>query len=99
MRYSEIELMKMFKVENLSLEDQITANILNFIRLIYLNKQNFTESSFDSEYYGELPMTFRKERGQVMGLIKATIHGEIRKYVFTDEGFESMEDLLKLIEG
>jgi hypothetical protein len=41
-------------------------------------------------------MTFRKNSGQVMGLITATIDGEVRKYVFNDKGYEPLEDLLDL---
>lgn len=41
-------------------------------------------------------MTFKKNPGQVMGLITATINGEVRKYVFNDKGYESLDDLIKL---
>lgn len=34
-----------------------------------------------SKFFGELPMTFQKNVGQVMGLITTTIDGEVRKYV------------------
>jgi hypothetical protein len=44
-------------------------------------------------------MTFIKNAGQVMGLITATINGEVRKYIFNDKGYEPLEDLLKLIES
>jgi hypothetical protein len=96
MKYSEIEVKRMLKARDLNLEEQIVFNILNFIRTIHLNRQNFIESSFGSEFYGELPMTFRKNSGQVMGLITATIDGEVRKYVFNDKGYEPLEDLLDL---
>ena len=96
MKYSEIELKRMLKAGDLSLEDQIKFNILNFIRTIYLNEQDFIKSSYGTEFYGELPMTFRKNPGQVMGLITATINGEVRKYVFNDKGYESLEDLMDL---
>lgn len=96
MKYSEIEVKRMLKAGDLSLEEQIVFNILNFIRTIHLNRQNFIESSFGTEFYGELPMTFKKRPGQVMGLITATIDGEVRKYVFNDKGYEPIEDLLDL---
>jgi len=96
MKYSEIEVKRMLKARDLNLEEQIVFNILNFIRTIHLNRQNFIESSFGSEFYGELPMTFRKNSGQVMGLITATIDGEVQKYVFNDKGYEPLEDLLDL---
>ncbi|RKL68069.1 hypothetical protein CR203_06115 [Salipaludibacillus neizhouensis] len=96
MKYSEAAVKKMLKVGDLSLEDQIKFNILNFIRTIHLNNQEFIESHFGSEFFGELPMTFQKNEGQVMGLITATIDGEVRKYVFNDQGYEPLEDLLGL---
>lgn len=96
MRFSVFELERMFGRKNLNLEDQITANILSFIHTIHLNGHNFIDSTFESEYFGNLPMTFRKESGQVVGLITATIHGEVRKYVFTEHGFEVLDDLLRL---
>ncbi len=96
LKYSDIEVKKMLKAGDLSLEEQIKFNILNFIRTIHLNELDFIESSFGSEFFGELPMTFRKKPGQVFGLITATINGEVRKYVFNDKGYEPLEDLLKL---
>jgi len=97
LKYSELAVKKMLKAGDLSLEDQIKFNILNFIRTIHLNELDFIESSFGSEFFGELPMTFQKNSGQVMGLITATINGEVRKYVFNDKGYEPLEDLLDLI--
>ena len=88
----------MLKTGDLNLEDQIKFNILNFIRTIHLNDLDFIESSFGSEFFGELPMTFKKNTGQVMGLITATINGEVQKYVFNDKGYEPLEDLLKLLK-
>ena len=98
MKYSEIELKKLFDAGELSLEDQVKGNILNFIRTIHLNRQNFIESSFESEFFGKLPMTFRKNAGQVMGLITATVNGEVRRFVFNEQGYEPLEDLLVLVK-
>lgn len=89
----------MQRLEGLNLEDKTRLNILNFIRTIHLNNQDFIESSFDTEYFGELPMSFRKNAGQAMGLIIATVGSETRKFVFTDRGYEELEDILKLAEG
>ena len=75
------------------------ANILNFIRTIHLNEQNFIESSFGSKFFGETPMTIQKHAGQVVGLITATVDGKLRKYIFNDHGYEELEDALTLIEG
>ena len=68
MRYSELEVKRLLKMSELSLEDQVKVNILNFIRTIHLNQQDFISSSFDSQFFGDLPMTFRKKEGQVMGV-------------------------------
>lgn len=96
MKYSEIEVKKLLKAGELSIDDQIKFNILNFIRTIHLNEQDFIEESYDTEFFGELPMTFRKDEGQVMGLITVTVNGEVRKYIFNDQGYELLEDLLEL---
>ena len=96
LKYSEVAVKKMLKAEDFSQEEQIRFNILNFIRTIHLNDLDFIESSFGSEFFGELPMTFQKNPGQVMGLITATTNGEVRKYVFNDKGYEPLEDLIKL---
>jgi hypothetical protein len=103
LKYSELAVKKMLKAGDLSLEEQIKFNILNFIRTIHLNELDFIESSFGTEFFGteffgELPMTFQKNPGQVMGLITATINGEVRKYVFNDKGYEPLDDLLQLLE-
>ena len=97
MKYSENEVKKMLKMGHLSLEDAIKFNILNFIRTIHLNELDFIESSFDSEFFGDLPMTFQKKPSQVIGLITATINGEVRKYVFNDKGYEKLDDILELL--
>lgn len=91
MIYSEIELKKMSK-KNLSAEEHIKFNILNFIRTIHLNKQDFINTSYGTEFYGEIPMTFRKKEGQVIGFITARVDGELKKYVFNDQGYESLDD-------
>jgi hypothetical protein len=96
MKYSEIEVKKMLKAETLSLEEQIKFNILNFIWTIHLNGIDFIETPLESEFFGELPMTFKKNPGQIMGLITATINSEVRKYVSNDKGYEPLEDLISL---
>jgi len=98
LKYSELAVKKMLKADDLSLEEQIKFNILNFIRIIHINNQDFIEASFGSEFFGELPMTFKKNPGQVMGLITATIDGEVRKYVFNDKGYEELDDILELLD-
>ena len=41
MKYSETEIKKLLKTKDLSLEDQVKVNILNFIRTIHLNEEDF----------------------------------------------------------
>ncbi|MBE0451887.1 MAG: hypothetical protein IBX70_13755 [Clostridia bacterium] len=98
MKYSEIEASKLSNAGELTIDERIKVNILNFIRAIHLNRQNFIKASYESEYFGELPMTFKKNAGQVIGLITADVGGEVRRYVFTDDGYESLEDVLELLE-
>ena len=95
MEYSELELKTMLEAGELSLEEQIKFNILNFIRTIHLNKQDFIQESYYTEFYGELPMKFSKKPGQVMGLVTVKV-GDERLYVFNDRGYELVDDLLQL---
>jgi hypothetical protein len=62
MRFSEVELRKRVKkgLHNLTPEEEIDFNILNFIHCIHLNKQDFYSERFDSKLYGEIEMTFKK---------------------------------------
>ena len=98
MIYLESELSRIIKKGNLSIEDQIKFNILNFIQTIHLNKQDFIHASIKSNFYGKLPMAFRKKAGQVVGLITVKIDGEERVYIFDDRGYELLDDLLDLKE-
>ena len=98
MKFSMLELNKLRKTVDKNIEDQINFNILNFIHTIHLNADDFIEMFYNSKFFGDLEMTFKKKPGQVMGLITVTYDGGIRKYVFNDEGYELLEDLLKLDE-
>ena len=60
------------------------------------NKQDFVQESYGTEFYGELPMTFRKKAGQVMGLITVKAEGDEQVYIFNDRGYELLDDLLQL---
>jgi len=95
MQYSELELKTMLKAGNLNIEEQIKYNILNFIRTIHLNKQDFIQESYHTEFYGELPMKFSKRAGQVIGLITVKVGDDERVYVFNDRGYELVDDLLQ----
>ena len=90
------ELNKLRKIADKNIEDHISFNILNFIHIIDLNTEDFIEISYNSKLFGNPEMIFKKKLGQVMGLITATFDGEIKKYVFNDEGYELLEDLLEL---
>ena len=80
------------------IEDEIALNILGFIDCIHLNKQDFITSSYKSEYYGNLSMRFLKSENQVAGLVHVVIKNEHRiiDYLFTDKGFDQIDDLLAL---
>ncbi len=102
MQCSEIELNKLRKSiplngkDEITIENRIKFNILNFIHTIHLNNQEFTNSSYNTEFFGELPMTFKKKSGQVMGLITVKVKGEEHRYVFNDKGYEMLDELLEL---
>lgn len=98
MRYSELELKRLFNKghENLTIEEEITANILNFISCIHLNKQDFYSESFDSQYYGELEMSFTKKSKCLFGSCRVHIkkQDKIIFYLFTENGFEELKDVV-----
>ena len=94
MRFSQLELDRTLKRAKHSKEDEVKFNILNFIDTIHLNRLDFIAESFRSDYYVDPPMTFRKEAGQVIGIVTATIDGKEHRYVFTDQGYEALDELL-----
>ena len=98
MRYSELELKRLFNKghENLTIEEEIAANILNFISCIHLNKQDFYNESFDSQYYGELEMSFTKKSKCLIGSCRVYIkkQDKIIFYLFTENGFEELKDVV-----
>ena len=96
MKFSIAEINRLRKKSDKNIEDQIKINILNFIYTIHLNEQDFIEELYDTEFFGELGMTFKKSPGQVMGLITATFDGEVKRYIFNDQGYELLDDLLGL---
>lgn len=99
MRYNELELSKRIKTgtENVSTEDEISLNILNFIRSIYLNNQDFYQESYNTQYFGELDMTFSKSSNSLVGHCKALVKSENRvyDYLFTENGYELLSDVIK----
>lgn len=76
----------MLKAGDLSLEEQIKFNILNYIRTIYLNERDFIETSFRSESFGELPMIIKKKSGQLMGLLPTRLMVKCGGMALTIEG-------------
>ncbi|TCP28982.1 hypothetical protein EV207_11315 [Scopulibacillus darangshiensis] len=99
MRYNEIDLRKLLKkeFETLSLKEQIEVNILNFIRTIHVNHQDFYTSSFDSKYHGDLEMAFKKDADRVIGHCRILVKNDdiTLDYLFTENGFELLEDTIK----
>lgn len=96
MKYSETETIRILEKSELSVEERVIANIFNFIRVIHLNQLDFITTSFDTEYFGDLPMTFKKKSGQVIGMITANINNDVRKYVFTETGYEMLDEISSL---
>ena len=90
MRYTEPIIKK-----NMTPEEEISFNILNFISAIHLNGDDFIESGYDSKYFGDLPMTFFKKPGQVVGIITAEVKGKIKRYLYNDQGYENLDELLR----
>lgn len=99
MRFSELELKRIIDkgYTNMSVEEEITFNILNFIHCIYLNGQDFYSASFNSQLFGDLEMTFKKNGCCLVGHCQAFIKKENRviDYLFTENGFELLKDVVK----
>ena len=101
MKFSKSEIRRLRKIKNRTIEETIQIDILGFIETIHSNKQNFIDEMYDSEYFGDLGMTFKKKSGGVMGVINVNIKNEDREvvYIFNDQGYESLDDLLELNES
>jgi hypothetical protein len=103
MRFNELELKKTFRkhsgneLKNLTPEEEISINILNFIHAIHLNRQDFYNSLFATKYYGDLEMAFNKESGCLIGHCRAIVKNENRviDYLFTENGYELLSDVVK----
>ena len=97
MRYNELWLNKIMKkgYENFTVEEKITFNILNFIRSIHLNKQDFYSESFNSKFFGEIEMAFSKSENSLIGHCIAHLTKENRtiNYILTENGFEKLDDV------
>lgn len=103
MRFNEFELKKILKkasknnFDNLSTEEEISINIFNFIRTIYLNKQDFYSSKLDSKFLGDLEMSFKKRADCLIGHCRVEVKNENRiiDYLFTENGYELMNDIIE----
>ena len=99
MLYSKNELRRLVKkgYKNLTIEDEITFNLLNYIDCIHSNGQNFYRESFDSKYFGDLEMTFTKSGNCLIGHCRVIDKKKnmIYDYLFTENGFEMLYNVIK----
>jgi hypothetical protein len=94
MQYSRMEIQRLMNKgsKNMTIEDEIHINLLNYIDCIHLNKQKFNYESFDSKYFGDLEMTFKKDPSCLIGHCR-TIDKKMNivyDYLFTENGFEKL---------
>jgi len=73
----------------------ISIDILNFIRTIQQYKQDFYSARFDTQYFGDLEMTFKKEASCLVGHCRVSFKGEdkVIDYLFTENGYELMSEI------
>lgn len=99
MRYSELELKRIIDkgYANMTTEEEIAFNILNFIHGIHLNNQDFYSESFNSQFFGDLEMTFKKNGCCLIGHCEAINKKDnrIQEYLFTENGFELLQDVME----
>lgn len=97
MRYSETEFRKQMKefqkTNQHSPEWEAELNILGFINTIHNNRQDFYRSSFDSHFYGDIELWFKKDIDRLFGYCRVlfTTENLVKEYIFTDQGFEPMD--------
>lgn len=98
MKFNEIELKKLTKkgIDALSVDEKISINILSFIRTIHLNKQDFYSAVFDTQYFGDIEMSFRKDPNCLIGHCRVVDKSENTTidYLFTENGFELLSDVV-----
>jgi hypothetical protein len=99
MIFSELQLKRMIDkgYENFTIEDEISFNILNFIKYIHLNQQDFYAESFNSQYFGDVEMTFKKDANSLIGHCRVVVKKDNRTidYLFMENGFEELGDILQ----
>jgi hypothetical protein len=100
MKYNELELKKMMKkgFDNMSVDETISIDILNFIRTVYLNKQDFYSARFDTQYFGDREMTFKKKANCLIGHCQVSFkdEGKVIDYLFTENGYELLSEIYKI---
>jgi hypothetical protein len=99
MLYTELELKRLLKkgYKNMTVEEEITFNILNFIHCIHLNGQDFYRAVFDSIFFGDLEMIFKKDPNCLVGYSRAIDKkgNKTYEYLFTENGFEMLYKVVK----
>ena len=99
MRFSELQFKHLVNTgyADMTIENEIEFNLLNFIRCIHLNKQDFYSESYGTQYFGDLEMTFKKNSDSLIGHCRANIknEGRVLEYLFTENGFEILQDVVK----
>lgn len=99
MRYSELELKRIIDKDsnNMTDTDAINFNILNFIHCVHLNKQDFYKASFDSQYFGDIEMTFKKNPFSLIGHCRVNDKKNevVQDYLFMENGFELLDNIIK----
>ena len=98
MRFDELEFKRRIQkgLDNLTVVEEIDFNILNFIRCIHLNNQVFYLTSCDSQLFGDLEMTFRKDAKSLIGHCRVIVKREnrVEDYLFTEHGYEALGDIM-----
>lgn len=98
MLFDELELNRMVKrgLKDIDMHDEIKFNILNFIHCIHLNKQDFYRNSFNSQFFGDVEMTFKKKHNSLIGNCRIFIKAENKEinYLYTENGYELLDDVL-----
>lgn len=84
--------------DNLSVDEQSSIDILNFIRTIHLSKQDFYCARFDTQYFGYREMTFKKEANSLIGHCRVSIKDEdkVIDYLFTENGYELLSEICNI---
>ncbi len=85
-------------LDNLSVDKLISIDILNFIRTIHLNKQDFYTARLDAQYFGEREMMFKKKANCLIGRCRVSLkdEGRVIEYLFTENGYEMLDRIFEL---